>query len=48
MNVGLIGGSEPGAPESWRFSIDVATAWERALRRGSTPGTRQGEASARP
>ena len=26
---GEIGGSEPGAPSTWRFSIDVATAWER-------------------
>lgn len=28
---GIIGGSEPYAPETWRFSIDVATAWERAV-----------------
>ncbi len=28
---GIIGGIEPGAPETWRFSIEVATAWERAL-----------------
>jgi uncharacterized protein (TIGR01777 family) len=28
---GIIGGREPGAPDTWRFSIDVATAWERAL-----------------
>ena len=27
---GILGGSEPNAPETWRFSIDVATAWERA------------------
>lgn len=27
---GLIGGSEPGAPATWRFSIEVATAWEQA------------------
>jgi len=26
---GIIGGREQDAPESWRFSIDVATAWER-------------------
>ena len=30
---GIIGGDEPGAPETWRFSIDVARAWERASRR---------------
>ena len=28
---GTIGGAEPGAPDTWRFSIEVATAWERAL-----------------
>ncbi len=28
---GILGGNEPSAPETWRFSIDVATAWERAL-----------------
>ncbi len=28
---GVIGGSEPGAPETWRFSIDVVTKWEQAL-----------------
>ena len=38
---GVIGGGEPGAPESWRFSIDVATSWERALDEQQTPGTRQ-------
>src|SRR6185436_5764636 len=29
---GRIGGHEPGAPETWNFSIDVARAWEEALR----------------
>lgn len=38
---GLIGGSEPSAPSAWRFSIDVATAWERALDEVPTPGTRK-------
>jgi uncharacterized protein len=38
---GLIGGSEPDVPETWRFSIDVATAWERALDEEATPGTRK-------
>lgn len=38
---GLIGGSEPDAPATWRFSIDVATAWERALDEEATPGTRK-------
>ena len=38
---GLIGGTEPDAPETWRFSIDVATAWERALDEEATPVTRK-------
>ena len=38
---GLIGGSEPDAPESWRFSIDVVQAWEKALDEEATPGTRK-------
>ena len=28
---GILGGDEPGAPETWRFSIGVAKQWERAL-----------------
>jgi uncharacterized protein len=28
---GVIGGAEPDAPDAWRFSIDVATAWEKAF-----------------
>ena len=28
---GVIGGSEPDAPETWRFSIDVATSWEKSF-----------------
>jgi len=27
---GILGGDEPDAPETWRFSIDVAKAWEQA------------------
>jgi uncharacterized protein (TIGR01777 family) len=27
---GLIGGGEPNVPETWRFSIEVAKAWEQA------------------
>ena len=34
---GLLGGDEPGAPETWRFSIDVARAWERAATEASAP-----------
>ncbi len=38
---GLLGGSEPEAPETWRFSIEVATAWEKALEEAVTPHTRK-------
>lgn len=38
---GILGGNEPDAPASWRFSIDVARAWENALQETATPGTRK-------
>jgi hypothetical protein len=38
---GVIGGDESNAPEEWRFSIDVARAWERALDDAQTPCTRK-------
>jgi uncharacterized protein len=38
---GVIGGQEPNAPGTWRFSIDVATAWENALKESPTPNTRR-------
>ena len=38
---GVIGGHEPGAPDTWRFSIDVARAWEQALEDARTPRTRK-------
>jgi uncharacterized protein (TIGR01777 family) len=38
---GIVGGAEPGAPDTWRFSIDVATSWERALSEAATPATRK-------
>ena len=38
---GIIGGSEPIAPDTWRFSIEVATSWERALKESPTPNTRR-------
>lgn len=38
---GETGGHEPGAPSSWRFSIDVATRWEQAFFGVATPGTRK-------
>ena len=34
---GVIGGSEPDAPDTWRFSINVATAWEREFDRIPVP-----------
>jgi uncharacterized protein (TIGR01777 family) len=38
---GIIGGTEPDAPRSWRFSIEVARAWEEELARAATPRTRR-------
>jgi uncharacterized protein (TIGR01777 family) len=36
---GLLGGSEPDAPARWRFSIEVAQAWEQAALQAHTPAT---------
>ena len=38
---GIVGGAEAGVPDTWRFSIEVATAWERALAEAATPATRK-------
>ncbi len=38
---GLIGGSEVGAPDTWRFSIDVAKAWENAANKIDVRPTRK-------
>ena len=38
---GRLGGEEPGVPEAWHFSIEVARAWERTLEEAVTPGTRK-------
>lgn len=38
---GVIGGAEPDAPAYWKISIDIATAWEKALAEAPTPGTRK-------
>src|SRR5262249_20797799 len=38
---GILGGSEPNAPNTWRFSIEVAQAWERTLDEAVTPRTRK-------
>lgn len=40
-NTGIIGGKEAGVPDTWKFSIDVALAWERALEEAGTPQTRK-------
>jgi uncharacterized protein (TIGR01777 family) len=38
---GLIGGEERDAPSTWKFSIDVARAWERAFNDAAAPRTRK-------
>jgi uncharacterized protein len=38
---GIIGGLEPDAPDAWRFSIDVATSWEKIFNEANTPKTRK-------
>jgi uncharacterized protein (TIGR01777 family) len=38
---GMIGGNEPDAPDTWRFSIEVAKAWERTCEEAQTPRTRK-------
>jgi uncharacterized protein (TIGR01777 family) len=38
---GELGGSEPDAPATWRFSIDVATRWEQAFFAAPAPRTRK-------
>lgn len=37
---GVMGGTEPGVPETWRFSIAVATQWERAAEESKSAGIR--------
>ncbi len=38
---GVLGGSEPDVPETWHFSIGVATSWEQAFDEVQTPHTRK-------
>jgi len=38
---GIIGRREPDAPDTWNFSIDVATSWERVTNDAQTPNTRK-------
>ncbi len=37
---GILGGNEQGVPETWRFSVDVARAWEEAANEVELPATR--------
>jgi hypothetical protein len=37
---GTMGGTEPGVPKAWRFSTDVAKAWEDAAHEHHLPETR--------
>jgi len=38
---GVLGGGEPDVPDTWRFSIDVAKAWEQALDDAPVTATRK-------
>ena len=38
---GQIGGAEPGVPDYWGYSIDIAKAWEREQEAARTPHTRK-------
>lgn len=38
---GILGGSEPNVPETWKFSVDVARAWEASALEHQIPRVRQ-------
>ncbi|WP_105968626.1 TIGR01777 family oxidoreductase [Streptomyces geranii] len=38
---GVVGGAEPGVPDYWAYSVEIAKAWERAQEQASTPATRK-------
>jgi uncharacterized protein (TIGR01777 family) len=38
---GELGGNEPGAPDTWNFSIKIAKDWEAAFFAGQMPATRR-------
>jgi uncharacterized protein (TIGR01777 family) len=38
---GLIGGTEPGVPDYWAYSVEIAKAWEQAQEQAETPATRK-------
>jgi uncharacterized protein (TIGR01777 family) len=40
-HTGILGGRESNAPDTWRFSINVARAWEKAFDEAATDGTRK-------
>lgn len=38
---GVLGGREPGVPDYWAYSVDIAKAWEREQQQAETPHTRK-------
>jgi uncharacterized protein (TIGR01777 family) len=40
-STGTLGGTEEGAPDTWRFSIDVAQSWEQTTDEAIVPQTRK-------
>lgn len=38
---GILGGNEPNAPDTWKFSIDVARSWEQAANEAVVSQTRK-------
>lgn len=38
---GVLGGTEPGVPAYWAYSVDLARAWEREQEVAATPRTRK-------
>lgn len=40
-STGMIAGPNADVPDTWRFSVNVAKAWERAMNEADTPRTRK-------
>ncbi|UKY47610.1 TIGR01777 family oxidoreductase [Streptomyces inhibens] len=38
---GVLGGTEPGVPDHWAYSVEITTSWERAQEQAETPHTRK-------
>ncbi|MFI9170298.1 TIGR01777 family oxidoreductase [Streptomyces lincolnensis] len=38
---GVVGGEEPGVPDYWAYSVEIARNWERAQERADAPHTRK-------